>query len=263
MELDKTLAHCDHEQTVFVGYKVVVPFGNAFMPWAAWSWLSGVFQPRQWMAYISRTYGAGCFECEAAKKSPVLGPESILVDPRSEQDRTTEIEERVKQHAEAQGMKELATRAAELPKNTHAFFTPRQMSEVAGGTHPFHVESSLSSCLVNQAANPFGYEGDEREAERDGNGPWTHWIRLVYERPKITATEPRAPGVICRVLVPESAITEDNHVRALMLIPPGETETGADIRRVAAWPYAPESIKNTTKESDHAASSADPVPVHS
>lgn len=43
------------------------------------------------------------------------------------------------------------------------------------------------------------------------------------------------PFALCRVLVPESAIRDDHHVEALMLIPPLERETEDDIERCGRW----------------------------
>jgi len=86
--------------------------------------------------------------------------------------------------------------------------------------HPFHVGCSLKG--AQKAVRGMTWQTRLRRGRRGGfrqaisisrrNRQWRQNIKL------------------CRVLVPEKAVLPDNHVTAMLIIPPGERETETDIR---------------------------------
>lgn len=99
-------------------------------------------------------------------------------------------------------------------KDLIKYFAPHELIEDT--SHGMHVAATnISAC---KALNSL--LGTLRVTRTPDGG-------LIIELPKGTA--------ICRVLVPESAVFDGNHVRALVMIPPTERETEADIKLCDDW----------------------------
>lgn len=132
-------------------------------------------------------------------------------------------------------------------KNRHLFFPTRVLLEDLG--HGFHVAASVRSALHTPPANPFGVQ--RRQVRRKPTvclAPEmaakginvTHeellsrdWFQYPAGARAFThcdeVEEPKPPGVLVRVLVPDCAVRKEHHAEVMLVIPPGEKETPEDI----------------------------------
>ena len=92
--------------------------------------------------------------------------------------------------------------------------------------HGFHVANSEVS-IINDSVNPFGMEEYRYQHPSTPLAyfPGDELIELEVR----TGYRVKEPGVLCRVLIPASAVGPGNHAHAMVVIPPGEKETAADI----------------------------------
>jgi len=193
MKLDESLAHLEYEQPVYVGFKVVVRWGNTYMPWMPFC------------------------DILASLATEIVGATRTIYPPSIRNTHNGPL-------LEFSEMMSVWRASVSRANNTLGgqpitSFPARSIVEVPKKSHPFHVEGSEEGCITDGRANPFKFRA----------------VCQYEHRPYPAEMRPSAPSVLCRVLVPGSAVEPDGHVRALMLIPEDEHETDDDIRTCAAW----------------------------
>lgn len=204
--LDKAAGYQDRHGYVLVGYKVVVQAGHVLMPW-------------------SPLYNNGIDRIKLDFEK--IDPRELVYNDSS----------RMRFCVNPVVLMELIASMAH--RHEHIFFPPRALLTVSEDRHPFHVAASEQSALYEPSANPFVVDRVQELADRPGvrvsDLPFDDRMNLKADTMLRTVERPHEPGVLVRVMVPEHAVDETNHVHAMMVIPPGERETEADITVCDAW----------------------------
>lgn len=241
--LDKAAGYQTENGYVLLGYKVVVKFGPLLMPWT----------PFYEMMEDSMSLTSG----EAMRWGSDGGVSGAKPESPWVRDHAT-----MGYYIHPRLMEKFGDKMAKWmnkPTMEHAWFPPRELMVVGPDRHGFHVAASEYNALHERSANPFGIGYEDRVVCADETQPRdliypyvTHATRnFQIERQE----KPNAPGVLVRVLVPEYAVTDDNHALAMMVIPPGEKETDADVEacdqhNARLKPRTPEDYQQTRDELD-------------